>query len=187
MAVPSPCIGICKIEKGTGLCFGCARTIDEIAAWRGASEVVKSQVWAELPARRVGLGIGLHRLAWTLGDLSAFIETTLRTGRGVWSLIDQRADEAFHVGPDERVVVDVGETWITASSPRGAVRFEISELTVVLALPGSAEADGSDRIILASPRSWDQPPMSEQPTSLVGLDFPDALIPWAVYQGIVSA
>ena len=36
--VPSPCINICKMVPETGLCQGCMRTIDEIRAWRNASE-----------------------------------------------------------------------------------------------------------------------------------------------------
>ena len=28
----SPCTGICRIDDGSGLCLGCARSTDEIAA-----------------------------------------------------------------------------------------------------------------------------------------------------------
>ncbi|APW59420.1 DUF1289 domain-containing protein [Paludisphaera borealis] len=59
MSSTSPCTGICQIEKDSRLCLGCARTLDEIAAWRGASEADKQRIWAELPARRVKLGVGL--------------------------------------------------------------------------------------------------------------------------------
>jgi predicted Fe-S protein YdhL (DUF1289 family) len=31
--VPSPCINVCEMDPASGLCRGCARTIDEIAAW----------------------------------------------------------------------------------------------------------------------------------------------------------
>ncbi len=33
VAVPSPCISVCRMSESTGLCEGCLRTIDEIAAW----------------------------------------------------------------------------------------------------------------------------------------------------------
>lgn len=53
--VPSPCIGICRMDAKTGLCEGCQRTIDEIARWSGGSEAWKRSVWEEI-ARRSGLG-----------------------------------------------------------------------------------------------------------------------------------
>ncbi|MGA1318970.1 MAG: DUF1289 domain-containing protein, partial [Rubrivivax sp.] len=31
MAVPSPCINVCRIEPASGWCEGCARTLEEIA------------------------------------------------------------------------------------------------------------------------------------------------------------
>jgi hypothetical protein len=52
-AVPSPCIDVCRMDPATGLCEGCARTIDEIAAWSLMSEADKRAVWAALPARRM--------------------------------------------------------------------------------------------------------------------------------------
>jgi len=30
---PSPCTGVCRIEPASGLCGGCARTLQEIADW----------------------------------------------------------------------------------------------------------------------------------------------------------
>jgi predicted Fe-S protein YdhL (DUF1289 family) len=36
--VPSPCVGYCRIDNGTGLCEGCARTLDEIAGWMSMGE-----------------------------------------------------------------------------------------------------------------------------------------------------
>ena len=32
--VISPCISVCKTEPISGLCYGCARTIDEIKLWK---------------------------------------------------------------------------------------------------------------------------------------------------------
>jgi len=31
--VPSPCVNVCEIDPGTGLCRGCRRTLQEIAEW----------------------------------------------------------------------------------------------------------------------------------------------------------
>jgi len=50
--VPSPCNNVCKMNPDTGLCEGCLRTLDEIAAWSGLSNEEKRVVLARLPARR---------------------------------------------------------------------------------------------------------------------------------------
>ncbi|SNS11037.1 hypothetical protein SAMN06265795_10166 [Noviherbaspirillum humi] len=50
--VPSPCINICRMDERTGLCQGCQRTIDEIAAWGMASEDEKRAVWRAIERRR---------------------------------------------------------------------------------------------------------------------------------------
>ena len=51
-AVPSPCISICKMDSGTGLCEGCLRTIDEIARWAQMNDSQKRAVWQQLSLRR---------------------------------------------------------------------------------------------------------------------------------------
>ena len=53
--VPSPCISVCQMDPATGWCLGCARTIDEIAAWGSLSDDAKRAVWARLPARQAEL------------------------------------------------------------------------------------------------------------------------------------
>jgi len=50
--VASPCINVCRMNSDTGLCEGCLRTLDEIAAWSGLSAGEKLLVLARLPARR---------------------------------------------------------------------------------------------------------------------------------------
>jgi|GEM_PF-768833 len=50
--IPSPCIGVCKLDPQTQLCIGCYRTIKEIAGWREYSAEQKSIVLQELPERQ---------------------------------------------------------------------------------------------------------------------------------------
>lgn len=50
--VPSPCIQICIIEPGDGLCVGCARTLGEIASWSSMSNEARRAVIQRLPHRR---------------------------------------------------------------------------------------------------------------------------------------
>lgn len=48
----SPCVKVCVIHPATGLCLGCARTLDEIAAWSRLGPERRRAIMAELPARQ---------------------------------------------------------------------------------------------------------------------------------------
>ncbi len=50
--VPSPCISVCRMDRHTGWCEGCMRTIDEIAGWSTMDDGQKRRVWQLLPLRR---------------------------------------------------------------------------------------------------------------------------------------
>ena len=54
---PSPCIGICVINPNTHLCEGCARTLDEIAAWWDYTSTQKHAVIAQLQDRQAQIMI----------------------------------------------------------------------------------------------------------------------------------
>ena len=51
-AVPSPCTGVCRIDERHGLCAGCLRSLDEIAAWSTLDDRARLAVWRRLRARR---------------------------------------------------------------------------------------------------------------------------------------
>jgi predicted Fe-S protein YdhL (DUF1289 family) len=53
-AVPSPCVNVCRMEASSGLCVGCWRTIDEIAAWSKMDDDGKRQVWTAIELRKAG-------------------------------------------------------------------------------------------------------------------------------------
>ena len=50
--VPSPCISVCRMHAMSGLCEGCLRTIDEIAAWSTLDEEAKRRVWRLIEKRQ---------------------------------------------------------------------------------------------------------------------------------------
>lgn len=50
-AVPSPCVGICRMA-GDGFCEGCGRTLGEIAEWSLASDDRRHAILARIAARR---------------------------------------------------------------------------------------------------------------------------------------
>ncbi len=55
--VPSPCTSVCRMSPSTGLCEGCLRTLDEIAAWSRMEAHEKRAVWALLEQRREQVGL----------------------------------------------------------------------------------------------------------------------------------
>jgi len=50
--VPSPCISVCTLNERTGLCDGCLRTLDEIAAWSVMDDDARRAVWQAIAERR---------------------------------------------------------------------------------------------------------------------------------------
>jgi uncharacterized protein len=49
--VPSPCVSVCRMDPGNGLCRGCWRDIDEIIAWGRMDEEGKRKVWKAITER----------------------------------------------------------------------------------------------------------------------------------------
>jgi predicted Fe-S protein YdhL (DUF1289 family) len=49
--IKSPCVDVCKMDKLSGLCRGCLRTIPEIKAWKGLSRKEQKALLADLDGR----------------------------------------------------------------------------------------------------------------------------------------
>lgn len=49
--LPSPCISVCRMDAASGLCEGCMRTLDEIAAWGMMDNVSRRAVWKLIEQR----------------------------------------------------------------------------------------------------------------------------------------
>lgn len=54
--VPSPCVNVCRMQPASGLCEGCLRTLDEIAAWSGLDDDARRAVLVRVEERRARLG-----------------------------------------------------------------------------------------------------------------------------------
>jgi predicted Fe-S protein YdhL (DUF1289 family) len=48
----SPCIKVCRVDKLSGFCEGCFRTLSEIASWSEMSRQQRKAVLAVLSVRR---------------------------------------------------------------------------------------------------------------------------------------
>jgi predicted Fe-S protein YdhL (DUF1289 family) len=48
----SPCIGVCIMDPASGYCYGCARTIEEIAGWLDFTAEEKERILLALTERQ---------------------------------------------------------------------------------------------------------------------------------------
>ena len=53
----TPCISVCTMHTGLGVCEGCGRTLAEIAGWARMSPDERRTIMATLPERRRRLNI----------------------------------------------------------------------------------------------------------------------------------
>lgn len=57
MSKETPCVAVCIIDPKTKLCFGCGRTLPEIARWHAMHSAERLAVMALLPARMNQAGL----------------------------------------------------------------------------------------------------------------------------------
>ena len=57
MSKESPCIAVCMIDPRTGLCYGCGRTLPEIASWHRLDSAERQAVMATLTQRMLDAGL----------------------------------------------------------------------------------------------------------------------------------
>lgn len=151
-APPSPCVGVCRIDEGSGFCIGCARSRAEIASWRAASPETLSRIWAELPSRRAALGLKLHRLAWTRDDIHSFVADTIASDRGTWVGGVYGAIAEFCLDRDEPVEVFDQGVRFTARTARAAISMSLSDRVRAFAF------ENNRVVMLAVPRAYASSP-----------------------------
>lgn len=57
MSKETPCLAVCMIDPRTKLCFGCGRTLPEIARWHAMESAERLALMALLPARMSDAGL----------------------------------------------------------------------------------------------------------------------------------
>jgi predicted Fe-S protein YdhL (DUF1289 family) len=57
MSEDTPCIAVCMIDPRTKLCFGCGRTLPEIARWHAMDRAERLALMALLPTRMTEAGL----------------------------------------------------------------------------------------------------------------------------------
>ena len=56
----SPCNAVCRMDEASGLCAGCLRTIDEIAAWSTLPDAGRRAVWRAIAQRGALQGVAVE-------------------------------------------------------------------------------------------------------------------------------
>ena len=59
MSIETPCIAVCMIDPRTSLCFGCGRTLPEIARWHRIDSAERLAIMKLLPTRMAAAGLPL--------------------------------------------------------------------------------------------------------------------------------
>jgi predicted Fe-S protein YdhL (DUF1289 family) len=57
MSTESPCVAVCLIDPKTGLCFGCGRTLPEIARWPRLDSSERHAIMSGLARRMTEAGL----------------------------------------------------------------------------------------------------------------------------------
>ena len=57
MSQETPCTAVCMMDPRTNLCFGCGRTLPEIARWPQMDSTERRAVMAQLAARMADAGL----------------------------------------------------------------------------------------------------------------------------------
>jgi predicted Fe-S protein YdhL (DUF1289 family) len=60
-AVPSPCVAVCQMQPDTGWCWGCRRTLQEIADWSMLNTPQRRAVWEVVALRLTPIERSPHR------------------------------------------------------------------------------------------------------------------------------
>lgn len=177
-AIASPCVGVCRIDRDTGYCIGCARTGAEIAGWRDAAPAAREAVWTALPGRFDALGVVARRLPWGRAEALDFVEQTIRgatgassrgtpglgtSSKGTWALGVVGAVGEFLRGPGEAVEIRRTETAIEALTPRAALRLSLPEDVRALSVETGTSAKP---IVLAVKAETPPLPTATRPTTL---------------------
>lgn len=170
------------MDESTGLCLGCARTGEEIAVWREASDERRRKIWADLPVRFERLGLTLARLPWTPSEILVFVAENLRHRRGSWAIGCYGAVAEFRAEPGEDCDIAVADGTITARTDRGALRLTVGEAVRALALYETPGQQNLRAIILVLSRVRSNLPVANG-LSALGPDR-DAIRPEDREQGL---
>lgn len=164
--ITSPCTGICRYDAATGWCLGCGRTEGDIASWGMKPAEERDAIWAKIPARLAQLGIGVRRLPLTTRDIRALVTDTLAARAGTWTMGVVGAVAEFTAGSGQTITHHWDGDVLTATTPGGALRMEITDHVRALTFDPPGTPDARLRIALVVQREKGRLPMAPGITDL---------------------
>jgi len=148
---PSPCVGVCRLQPRSGLCLGCGRSGDEIAAWRDLGDDRRAEVWRLLPGRMAELGAEFRLLPLAGAELADRLLVTARNPWSGFAIGVQGAIAEFTRFPRDRAVVGGDAGCLLIQSAQGALRLEIQPWIRVFGF--GPEGGAPDEVVLAVHRA----------------------------------
>ncbi|NBB72023.1 MAG: DUF1289 domain-containing protein [Alphaproteobacteria bacterium] len=121
--LPSPCIGVCRLDEATGWCVGCGRAGEELFGWGELPPARQRAVWAELPARMAQLRRPLRVAPWGVTALMPKLRALTAEPGTVWSMGGPGASAEFMASPQAAVTVADAGAGLLARHPDGALAF----------------------------------------------------------------
>lgn len=149
--LPSPCVGICRLDPDTGWCLGCARSADELTRWRDLPPDRQAEVWADLPRRKAVLRLGFRLLPWSGQSLSDCLLRAALAPGVAWSIgvYGAIAEFAAHDGEEPQRVYSQNELLLRTRG--GALRLRPPPWARLFELVG--RAGHVERLVLALHRA----------------------------------
>jgi len=149
--LPSPCVGICRLDDATGWCLGCARDTNELGRWRDLSPAEQARIWADLPRCKAILGLSFRLSPWFGAPLLAELIRLARKSKTGWSIGVYGAGAEFATRCDAVLEIEVGEESLILRTPGGALRLRPPAGTRMFELVGPSGR--VERLVLALHRS----------------------------------
>jgi predicted Fe-S protein YdhL (DUF1289 family) len=135
--LPSPCVGICRLDEATGWCLGCARNRSEIGRWRDLSPAEQVRIWADLPRRKAILGLTFRLLQWSGPTLSAELIHLAGKAHIGWSIGVHGAIAEFVTRNATIPEIEIGNDGLILRTSGGSLRLRPPPGTRMFELVGA--------------------------------------------------
>ena len=149
--LPSPCVGICRLDAETGWCLGCARTADELALWRDLPAGDQLAVWRDLPRRKALLGLAFRLLPWQGRSLLDRLADASMAPGAAWSIGVWGATAELVARPGAPVLAERTSDGLRLRTPGGALGLTTPPGMRAFELVG--KSGRAERVILALHRA----------------------------------
>ncbi len=146
-AMPSPCVGICKMTQDGSLCVGCLRTAEEIANWPDYLPEDKLAVFRALPQRRAEEGRGAPVLGHSVATIDRMVLASLDDPKATWTVGVPGALVEFNHLDGSPVTARLWEYGGDAISANGGVRVVLDHATQKIKVIGQGAPEEAPEMV----------------------------------------